>query len=74
MSLVEVPRGRLDAQRPQHAHAADAQYQLLVEPHLAAPHIQDVGDGPVLFVVEGCVGIQQQQRDPAYLDEPDRDT
>ena len=48
VALVEVPGRRLDAQGSQRAHAADAQDQLLVQPHLAAAHVQDVGDRPVV--------------------------
>ncbi len=65
VALVEVPRGGSDAQRPQRPDAADAQHQLLVQPHLAAAHVQDVGDGSVGLVVEGRVGVQQQQRHTA---------
>ena len=73
VALVEMPRRGLHAQRPQCPHAADAQHQLLVKPHLAATHVQDVGDGAVLVGVLGDVRVQQQQRDAADLHEPDGD-
>ena len=47
MALVEVPGRGLDAQGAQCPHAADAQHQLLVEAHLAAADVQDVGDRAV---------------------------
>ena len=47
VALVEVPDGRRDAERPERPHAADAQDELLVQPHLAAADVQDVGDRPV---------------------------
>ena len=73
VALVEVPgRGR-DAQRAERPDAADAQDQLLVEAHLAAADVQDVGDRPVGLVVVGHVGVQQQQRHAADLGQPDGD-
>ena len=43
VAFVEMPRGRRDAQRPQGANTADPEDQLLVEPHLAAADVEDVG-------------------------------
>ena len=42
--LVEVPHRRVDAERPQGPHAADAEDELLAQPHLASADVQDVGD------------------------------
>ncbi len=70
VALVEVPDGRVDAQLAQGADAADAQDELLVQAHLAAAHVQDVGDGPVALSVLGHVGVEQQQRHAADLDQP----
>ena len=55
------------AQRP---HAADAQDELLVEAHLAAADVQDVGDRAVRVVVVGDVGVEQQDRHAADLGHP----
>ena len=44
VALVEVPRGGRDAQRAERPDATDAQHQLLVQAHLAAADVQDVGD------------------------------
>ncbi len=59
------------SERPQRADPADAQDQLLVEPHLAAADVQDVGDRPVGVVVVGQVRVEQQHRHAADLGEPD---
>ena len=48
MALVEVPDRRGEAQRADRPDAADAQDELLVQPHLATTDVQDVGDRPVL--------------------------
>ena len=68
MALVEVPDRGLDAQRAQRPHAADAQDQLLVQPHLAAADVQDVGDRPVGGVVHRVVRVEQQHRHAPDLD------
>ena len=50
------------------ANAANAQDQLLAQAHLAAAHVEDVGDRPVGRIVGRNVGVQQQERhaaDPA---------
>ena len=59
-------------QRAQRADAADAKDHLLVQAHLAAAHVQDVGDRPVGRVVVGNVRVEQQQRHAADLGEPHR--
>ena len=71
MALVEVPDRRRDAELAQRAHAADAEDELLVEPHLAAADVEDVGDRAVGVVVVGDVGVEQQDRHPADLGDPD---
>ena len=48
VALVEVPDRRVQPERADGAHAADAEDELLVEPHLAAADVQDVGDRAVL--------------------------
>ena len=73
MALVEVPDGRLDAERPERPHAADAEDELLVEAHLAAADVEDVGDRPVGLGVLREVGVEQQDRHAADLGEPDGD-
>ena len=73
VALVEVPDRRGEPERPDRADAADAEDQLLVEAHLAAPDVEDVGDRPVRGRVLRDVGVEQEDRDPADLGDPDRD-
>ena len=63
----------VEAERPDGAHAADAQDELLVEAHLAAADVQDVGDRPVGVGVLGDVRVEQEDRHAADLGDPDRD-
>ena len=71
VALVQVPDGRRDVELAQRPDAADAEDELLVEPHLAAADVQDVGDRAVRVVVVGDVGVEQQDRHPADLGDPD---
>ena len=73
VALVEMPDGRLDSERPKRPDAADAQDELLVQPHLPASDVQDVRDRPVGVVVLGDVRVEQQHGRPSDLDAPDRD-
>ena len=71
VALVEVPGGWLDPEGAQRTHATDAEDHLLVQAHLAAPHVEDVADRPVVLGVVGHVGVEQQERDATDLREPD---
>ncbi len=71
--LVEMPDGGGETERPDGPHAADAQDQLLVEAHLTTADVQDVGDRPVGFRVLRHIRIEQEDRHPADLGDPDRD-
>ena len=73
MPLVDVPGGGLPPEGVDDPGAAHPQDYLLAEAHLPAPHVEDVGDGPVGGVVGGQVGVQQQQGHPAHVDAPDSD-
>ena len=73
VALVEVPDRRREAERPDRAHAADAEHELLVEAHLAAANVQDVGDRPVRVGVLREVRVEQQDRHASDLGDPDRD-
>ena len=53
VALVEVPDGRLEPERPDRPDPADPEHQLLVEAHLAAADVEDVGDRAVGVVVLG---------------------
>jgi hypothetical protein len=72
MAFVEVPDGRPDPERPQGADAADAEHDLLREPHLAATDVQDVADRPVGGIVPRHVGVEQQERHAPDLRQPHR--
>ena len=74
VALVQVPDGGVDAERPDRADTADPQHELLMQAHLPATDVQDVGDRPVGSMVLGVVGVQQQHRDPTDLHRPDVDT
>src|SRR5450756_2703932 len=60
VALVEVPDARRQAQGAERPDAADAQDQLLVEPHLPSADVQDVGDRAVRVAVAGVVRVQQE--------------
>ncbi len=62
---------RRDAQCAQRPDAADAQDQLLVEPHLPSADVEDVGDRAVRVVVAGVVRVEQEDRHAAHLEQPD---
>jgi hypothetical protein len=70
--LVEVPDRRLDVQRAESAHAADAQDELLAQAHLATANVEDVGDRPVRLVIDRHVGVEQHDRHATDLRHPDR--
>ena len=73
VAFVEVPDRRREPERADRPHAADAEHELLVEAHLAAADVQDVGDRAVLLRVLGHVRVEQQDRHAADLGEPDGD-
>ena len=62
-----------EPERADRPDAADAEHELLVEAHLAAADVQDVGDRPVGVGVLRHVRVEQQDRHAADLGEPDRD-
>ena len=58
-------------ERADGAHAADAEEHLLAKPVLGVAAVQPVGDGADDLAVLLDVGVEQQQRDPADLGDPD---
>ena len=70
MALVEVPDVGLDGESAQGPHAAHAEDQLLVQPHLPAADVEDVGDRPVRGVVDGVIRVEQEHGDATDLDGP----
>ena len=73
MALVEMPHRRLETERAEGPDAADAEHQLLVQAHLAAADVQDVGDRPVLDRVIGDVGVEQEHGHATDLGQPHGD-
>ncbi len=73
MALVQVPDGGIDPEGAKDADSADPEHELLVEAHLAAADVQDVGDRPVGVAVLRDVGVEQEDRRPPDLDTPGRD-
>ncbi len=71
MPLVEVHDARVDAERVERPHAADAQQQVLAEPDVPVADVQPRGDPAVGEVVLRPVGVEQQQRHAADVDAPD---
>ena len=71
MAFVEMADLGLQAQLAQHPPAADAQDDLLLQPHLRTAAVELAGDAPVGGTVDRVVGIEQVERDPAGLDLPD---
>ncbi len=70
VALVEVPDRGLDAEGLERPDAARAEHQLLVEAHLAAANVENVGDRPVRLGVVRDVGVEQQDRHSPDLDQP----
>ena len=73
VALVEMPDRGLQPEFADGPDTADAQDEFLVQTHLAAAHIQDVGDRPILDRVLGDVRVEQQDRYATDLGEPDGD-
>ena len=73
VALVQVPDRRREAEGADRADATDAEDQLLVEPHLPAADVQDVGDRPIREGVLGDVGVEQQHRHAPDLGQPHGD-
>ena len=71
MPLVHVEHRRLEAERAQRAHAADAEHELLPQPVRAVAAVEPVGDRarPVRVAVD--VGVEQVERHAADLRAPD---
>ena len=70
VALVEVHDARLDAERVQRPHAADAEQRVLAEPHAGVADVQAGGDPAVGEVVLRPVGVEQEQRHAADVDSP----
>ena len=70
MTLVDVPDARLQPEHADRPHAADAEHDLLAEPHVVAGVVQACGDAPVVFRVFLDFGVEQEERDRSDLHAP----
>ena len=59
--FVEMPHRRLDAERAQHAHAADAEDDLLLDPRLAVAAVERGRELAIPRRVLIEVGVEQEQ-------------
>src|SRR6476469_4881812 len=66
VAFVRVPDCRRNAQRTKEAHAADAQENLLTEPHLLVATIQSRRQRTVLRSVFRYIGIDQKERNTTH--------
>ncbi len=72
MSLVQVPHGGFDAKRPQHAYAADAEDDLLLDACFAVAAVKPGGQLAIPRRVLLEIGVEQKQADPADAQPPNR--
>ena len=69
--FVHVADGRPDAERLQRPHAADAQYDLLLDPQFAVASVERSRHTPVVDRVLRDIGIEQVERHASHLGFPD---
>ena len=72
VAFVQVVDRWINAECAQGADAADAEHHLLVQAHLAATHIQDVGDRAIGLTVGRDVGVEEEHGDATNLRNPYR--
>ena len=65
VAFVHVPDFRGETQCPQNAHAANAQHQLLPNPHFIVTRVKPSGEFAVPRVVFGHIGVHQKEVDTA---------
>ena len=73
VSFVQMEHARLDAERLQHANAADAENDFLLDARFAITAVQTRGQLAVPRGVFLEIGVEQIQRDAAEPDPPHRD-
>ncbi len=71
VAFVHVERGRLDAQRAQQPHAADAQQNFLHDARGAVAAINAAGQVAEMLLVFRQVRVQQKHRHAAHVHAPD---
>ena len=73
VTLVEVPHGGRDAQRPQGQHATHTQDRLLLQSGVAVAAVQACGQFPIPRRVFRQVGVEQVEPHPGQPDAPHGD-
>src|SRR3546814_2138660 len=71
MAFVDVPDRRLATNRPQGAHAADAEHDLLLDARVGITAVQLIGDRAVGIGIAFDIAVEQIQRylaDPCFPD------
>ena len=71
VALVEMEDGRVDAECAEHAHAADAEDDLLAGAHGVVARVEATSDLAVFGAVLGHVGVEQEEGDAADGERPD---
>ena len=71
VALVEVQVPRVDSDRRERAHAADAEQEVLREAHVGVGDVEARGDPAGDRRVLGAVGVEQVERDASDVDAPD---
>ena len=71
VAFVHVEDFRLDAERAERFHAANAEHHFLAHPHFEIAAVELRGDQTILGVVFRRVGIEQIKADAADLELPD---
>ena len=71
VALVEVHHRRVDAHRPQRAHAAHAEQQVLGEAQVARAGVQARADPACHRAVLRAVGVEQEERHAPDVEAPD---
>ena len=71
VALVQVEDGRVDTELAKHAHARDAEHELLVQAVLTVAAVELVGDRPGPVRVALDVGVEQVEGGASDLHAPD---
>ena len=71
MAFVHVKNFRVDAERAERFHAADAEHHFLAHPHFEIAAVELRRDQTILGAVFRRIGIEQIKADAADLELPD---
>jgi hypothetical protein len=73
VALVDVADRGIPADLLERSRSADAEHDLLLEPHLVAAPVEPLGHLPVRRLVLGQVRVEQEERHAAHASEPDHE-